>query len=48
MKNRKSFENQENGTLIKRFIKELMRKNGPAFSGNLGKSMKFYVLHALI
>ena len=48
MKNRKSFENQENGTLIKRFIKELMRKNGPAFSGNLRKSKKFYVSHALI
>ena len=48
MKNRKSFENKENGILIKRFIKELMLKTGPAFSGNLRKSKSFYVLHVLI
>ena len=34
MKNRKSFENPENCILIKHFIKELIRKIGPAFSGN--------------
>ena len=48
MKNMKSFENPENGILIKCFIKELMRKNGPAFSGNLRKSTKLFVLHDLI
>ena len=34
MKNTKSFENKENYTLISYFIKELIRKIGPAFSGN--------------
>ena len=38
MKNRKSFENPENCTLIKHFIKELIRRIGPAFSGNPRKS----------
>ena len=42
MKNRKSLENQENCTLIKHFIKELIRKIGPAFSGNPRKSRKSY------
>ena len=40
MKNKKSFENQENCTLIKHFIKELIRKIGAAFSGNPRKSKK--------
>ena len=35
MKNKKSLENQENCTLIKHFIKELIRTISPAFSGNL-------------
>ena len=48
MKNKKSFENPENCTLIKHFIKALIRKIGPAFSGNPRKSgnpkipQKFY------
>ena len=36
----KTFENQENCTLIKHFIKELIRKMGLGFSGNLWKSRK--------
>ena len=40
MKNKKSFENPENWTLIKHFIKELIRKIDPAFSGNPWKSRK--------
>ena len=40
MKNMKSIENQENCTLIKHFIKELIRKIGPAFFGNPRKSRK--------
>ena len=39
MKNRKSFENQENCTLIKHFIKELIGKIASRFSGN---SMEIY------
>ena len=38
MQNRTSFENQRNCTLIKHFIKELIRKIGPGFSGNPSKS----------
>ena len=34
MKNRKGFENPEKCTLIKHFIKELIRTHGSAFCGN--------------
>ena len=40
MNNKKLFENRENCILIKYFIKELIMKIGPAFSGNHRKSIK--------
>ena len=40
MENRKSFENQKTCALIKHFIKELIGKIGPVFSGNLRKCRK--------